>query len=263
MNRFERVCENYNTAHNNGTLCVDSFDTDYGELSLYNRCDSRDIEVARRVVTYAKRSGKYVTGLPYDVFRMYYNPRAVWLDAGSHIGGFSMRWAIQFGVAKIYSYEALYGNYTFLAHNVKLNKLQDIVVPYQAAIVVDDIENVILYVGGILERPSTGVHTITPTRRGEKIVVPAANIDHVIDMYDIDHVKLHIEGIEYDVLLQSERILDMKMLAIEYHFSRIRDVAGFPKYWEVIDALKSKYNYVRHLEKPNKPWHCTIVACNR
>lgn len=255
--------EDYDAARDNGNLCRDDFDTDYGMISFYNRCDTTDIDVVRQVVSYIERGGEYTTGLPDDVFQKYHNPKAVWLDAGGHIGGFCIRWAMQFGVAKIHSYEAMYENYTFLAKNARLNDMRDIVTAYNAAIVGGDDEEVTLYVSGVKKRSSTGIHSLIKKRGRTGVVVPAVNIDYAIDTHGVTCAKLDVEGEEYNILTQSTRLMDMEMLIVEYHFNQIRDDIGFPKYWEIVDMLKDNYGYVKYLENPNKPWHYHIVACNR
>lgn len=244
-----------------GCLCIDEIDTDYGQVKFYNRCGTSDISIIRGVVTISERGGEYITGLPDSVYEVYHDQDAIWLDVGGHVGSFCVRWAVQFGVKEIHSYEPMPSSYTFLKKNIALNGLQAVVHPHKLAIVGGAAADITLYVGGMAATPNTGSHSIIKKRGRLEMIVHAVNIDDVIDETGATCVKLDVEGAEYEIIMNSELMMGMTVIVMEYHFSCISDTAGLPKYWKMVDLLKDNFKYVKYHTNPENLRHCRIIAC--
>lgn len=120
-----------------------------------------------------------------------------WLDAGAHIGTFSAL-ALHLGAAKVVAVEPVP---TFAAM-LKLNTTPDDRITRYEGIVTppgDHIPRIVYVRDGL-----TGYRTTTLRARrldsAEQIVPPAFPIDKLISAFDLDCVKLDIEGAEIEML---------------------------------------------------------------
>lgn len=140
------------------------------------------------------------------------NQEDTWLDAGAHIGIFSVRMLTQFPrIRKIYAYEPFHNNVEFAMQNIEMNNVQDRCEIVEKAIVVDDSANVEFFLSH-----DSGKHSVHPVKGREVMVVPAENINDVLKK--VNCVKMDIEGMEYETIKAVRDWSNIKLIIVEYHF---------------------------------------------
>jgi FkbM family methyltransferase len=140
------------------------------------------------------------------------------IDIGAHIGGFSIFLASLARDIKVYAYEPEPGNYALLLENIKLNRLENKIFPFNYA--VSDSNRVIkLYVHNDSIGHSMFIHS--PNFR--LIEVSSISLDDVFRDNNItkcDLLKINAEGAEYPILLNaSEQVLShIRTICVQCHY---------------------------------------------
>jgi len=115
------------------------------------------------------------------------------LDIGGQNGYFSV-FASQFA-KKIYTYEPTPQNFAIIQKNIRLNKLENKVIPHNVAVAAKK-SKLTLFLSG-----NTGGHSAYG-EAGEEVTVDAISLKSIFDTHKIHHcdlLKMDIEGSEYDV----------------------------------------------------------------
>jgi len=123
--------------------------------------------------------------------------RKVILDLGANIGVYSLYTALENPNAKIFAFEPDKNTFGQLINNIKINKLEKRIFPYQEAIAKKNGE-LIFYRDNVSSR----AHSLFRSS-GDKIVVKAVSLETIFSTLKIeccDLLKMDIEGAEYEVL---------------------------------------------------------------
>jgi len=147
------------------------------------------------------------------------------IDVGAHIGTFSMIAAKLNSAIKVLAIEASSENCELLKKNIKVNNLEDSILPQHCALS-DRIGTEILYLG----KENWG-YTITKSDYMNIEIVKSTTLEELFMMNQIDHcdlIKFNCEGAEFKALLSTpyEVINKVGMMLIlihedlEYRFNR-------------------------------------------
>lgn len=182
---------------------------------------------------------------------MIYLKDDVWLDAGAHIGCFSL-WASS-KVKHIYAFEPSEESYELLCKNLKQNNITN-VTPIRAAIRHDDEKTTDFYIG----KSSMG-YRMKKTRGREKVTVPSVNINDILEKYNINAMKIDIEAAEYEVLkaIKKENWLPIRKFWCEWHFLMLKDIDR-SKYVEMITIFKSMFDIQNYRKDTKQYWMDTF-----
>lgn len=138
------------------------------------------------------------------------------IDIGAHIGSFAVRIASLFPTAKIYAFEPFPENFQFLTENIKLNRYQKRIIPFQ------------LGVGGRIgegnlhiSNHNSGAHSLY----GNSSISTKIRITSLKSIFDKQKIKichllkLDCEGAEYEILYNLPRkyLKCINKIILEYH----------------------------------------------
>lgn len=137
------------------------------------------------------------------------------IDAGAHVGMFTIWLAKKYPKAKIYALEPFYKNYQNLCYNVQYNNVLENVIPLNIGLSSD---------GRKIAMASYDFNTggACPMLSFEEPTIPTITLDNFIDKVIpkneiIDFIKIDIEGMEYEVLENFTQWDRIKDLGIEIH----------------------------------------------
>lgn len=179
----------------------------------------------------------------------------IWLDAGSHIGGFSM--FIYNKVKKVIAVEPSKDNYKLLVNNIKNNKIKNVKTIHKAIV-----ENKDKSREFYLNRyENKGLHSLLIKKGRDVEIVKCININELIEKYQINKIKMDIEGMEYEILkvITSRNYKKIKELVVEFHLKTLKDHKG-KKYKEIIKLLKRHFKTVQY--NSNLSW-TQIIYCKK
>lgn len=171
-----------------------------GNASFYVS-DSSDLYVLREM---------YEMGDGLSVYKVHITHGMKVLDIGAHKGIFAV-WAAQQG-ADVWAYEPYPEIFQTLNRNAKLNNVNVHTFPFG---VWDTNGEVVFRVD-----PDTSILTSCckiEAGMTESIRVPVRAIDEIIGDCEWDILKMDIEGAEYQTLLASKKLDQIKYLALEWH----------------------------------------------
>jgi len=160
----------------------------------------------------------------YDIHSIH-EPKII-VDAGAHIGVFTVMVATRFPTALVYAIEPEKNNYMQLLKNIKLNNLTN-VVPLNVALSTR-YGKVKLFIDKSSDSHSL-IHIGNKSGSEEVETVPLSHFGH------IDALKIDIEGKEQDVLKTA--ILECQYLSVEIHHAPFRK--------NLIDTLLINYFLVK------------------
>lgn len=157
------------------------------------------------------------------------NDNSVVIDIGANIGVYSI-FAAQSKNTIVYAYEPMFDNFNLLRENIKFNKLEKNIFPFNLAIGARK-EKRRLYLGDspfhsfypINESPFNSLHRDYLKKKNQKYIevncIPLKDIfeENKIDQCDI--LKLDSEGAEFEILynLPDEYLKKIKKIRLEYH----------------------------------------------
>ena len=181
----------------------------------------------------------------------YFTPKRgdIVVDIGAHIGLYTIISSKRVGIdGKVIAIEADPGNFEMLNHNIKLNRLANVIPLNYAAFSKET--KVKLYVPDE-ESGYTIYHTLME-RTGKKFVeVDAITLDYLLlqlngireGVVEVNWIKIDVEGVEFEVLKGATNVLSKSKdiaLLIEVH--------GIDNYRPLIEFLNS-YNFIIEFEK--------------
>ena len=135
------------------------------------------------------------------------------LDIGGFVGD-SAIYFVHKGAKKVYSIEPHPDAYKEMLENIKLNNMEDKIVPINMGISYDS-----NYVVIDKDTSSTAGSFFRGSKK-EGIKIPAAPLREIIKNYNIDAkvLKIDCEGCEYDIILKDyETIREFDQIFFEYH----------------------------------------------
>ncbi len=131
------------------------------------------------------------------------------LDVGASIGDTAIYFSIR-GAKRVVAFEPYPYPYSLAKENVEANGVLNVTL-VNAGVGGND-GFITVYTG-----TTTAWTPLRPSGRG--IEVPIYSLDRVISEYGpFDVMKMDCEGCEYDAVLNSERLAEMKQVQIEYHY---------------------------------------------
>lgn len=170
------------------------------------------------------------------------------LDLGGNIGAFAN--LVSPLVNKVFTYEPEKENFDMLYKNNFGNKN---VVCFNYAVVGNQDTTRTFYVN---QKKNKGIHGFLAKKGRLEQTVKCCNINDIIHEYNINKVKMDIEGSEYE-LLKVMNFENIKEMIIEYHFIYLKDKDKV-KYNEIINILKNNFSIVNYKEDTKKAW-TTII----
>jgi FkbM family methyltransferase len=188
-----------------------------------------------------------------DYERCDFQKEDIWLDAGGNIGAFACKYAKK--VKQIISYEPDLTNFTNLKANLILNEIENCLT-FNDCIVENEDEKRKFYLNN---KKNKGTHSLHVVRGREEVEVSCVNINKIISEFDINKIKMDVEGSEYD-LLKVLNFENIKEIILEYHFNVLRDIEHKTKYYELIDILKNNNFQVDYRDDLKKSWTTIIYA---
>jgi len=159
------------------------------------------------------------------------------LDIGAFVGDSAIYFILK-GAKKVYAVEPHPDAYNEMLDNIKLNNMEDKIIPINmginyekdyVSINIVDINNV---GGSFFNSNNTGIK------------IPAGKLSDIIDKYNIDAqvLKMDCEGCEYDIILKDyDTIREFDEIGFEYH------------------AYNTKIPVSKLLEKLNKDFECKFI----
>jgi len=184
---------------------------------------------------------KHVYGSIYEVFDeedykfLNVQNKSV-LDIGAFVGDSPIYFILK-GAKKVYAIEPHPDAYKEMIENIKLNNMDDKIIP--------------INMGINYEKDYITISTTTANTQGtllkqedNGIKIPAGKLSDIIDKYNIDAqiLKMDCEGCEYDIILKDyDTIKEFDEIGFEYH------------------AYNTNISVNKLLEKLNKDFECKFV----
>jgi len=149
----------------------------------------------------------------YDWLEQSIKPNMILIDAGAHIGFFTVRASGILGLkGTVVAIEPHPENYQLLLRNVALNSLEN-VIPVNIALS-DTAGLTELHVSH-----DTSAHSLTPNRSGKKLVIKCDTMDNLLNKLMLPGktsilVKMDVEGSEFKALRGAKNLLEGTNLKI-------------------------------------------------
>ena len=161
-----------------------------------------------RVILRETEEGQYGT-------RCAFSSADRWLDAGAHIGAFSVIYAAR--VAAIAAYEPEPDNYALLCRNLALNGCGNVCAQRAALVGNADTERPFY----VHKRGNTSAHSLLALGKHRKTTVPAENINEALARHRIDCIKMDVEGAEAELIATIADWAPIRQAVIEWHYREL------------------------------------------
>jgi len=158
------------------------------------------------------------------------------LDIGAFVGDSPIYFILK-GAKKVYAIEPHPDAYNEMLENIKLNNMEDKIIPVNIGISYEKD-----YINIYIKAVNTQGTLLKPGNNGTK--VPAGKLSDIIDKYNIDAqiLKMDCEGCEYDIILKDyDTIKEFEEIGFEYH------------------ANNTKIPVDKLLEKLKKDFECKFI----
>jgi len=159
------------------------------------------------------------------------------LDIGAFVGDSAIYFILK-GAKKVYAIEPHPDAYNEMLENIKLNNMEDKIIPINMGINYEKDYVVI----NTKDTTHTAFSFFNSNNNGIK--VPAGKLRDIIEKYNIDAqvLKMDCEGCEYDIILKDyDNIKEFEEIGFEYH------------------AYNTKIPVSKLLEKLSKDFECKII----
>lgn len=180
-----------------------------------------------------------------------------WLDGGANIGSFAVRYAPR--VEFVLAVEPEKRNFEILEKNTRGF---DNVTIKRIGLVADKREHITLYLN---QARNPGSHSEFVQRGRPSKVIKAKNISELIHTWDINALKLDVEGAEYNLIMDMKpsAMKRLDKIVLEFHFAALKDKTR-KMYKELLSELHMYFNYVKAKEPKDvmKHWHTIVTAWN-
>ena len=175
-------------------------------------------------IQYNGRTIRFVDALENgEIFEIYIEesykelriPNSIIVDIGANIGDSAIYFALS-GAKKVIAIEPQLKSYESLVSNVKLNKIESIILPLRAGV---GARHEILSMGASISNPSGGT-SLNPKYGGEQLEI--IDLRYIVDNFlsDVNLLKIDCEGCEYDFFdgASTEDLRRFKRIVMEYHY---------------------------------------------
>jgi len=193
-----------------------------------------------------------VSYLSAEIIKKINTTNSVIVDCGAYVGDSSFMFNSIFPSSKIYGFEPSEYNYSVFKENIKLNDLQNLIIPVKSAVG----ENNKIIKANIGDGLNANIKQ-TSSVEAQEIKVDL--IDVFFKNKKVSLIKMDIEGFELNALKGAVEILkrDKPILLISlYH--KAEDIYTIPKF---IKELNLGYSFIlRHL-KPQSPTIDYMLIC--
>jgi len=159
------------------------------------------------------------------------------LDIGAFVGDSSIYFILK-GAKRVYAIEPHPDAYNEIIENIKLNNMEDKIIPINMGI---NYEKDYIFIN-IKNLARVAASFFNSNNKGIKI--PAGKLSDIIEKYNIDAqiLKMDCEGCEYDIILKDyDTIKEFDEIGFEYH------------------AYNTKIPVSKLLDKLNKDFECKFV----
>jgi FkbM family methyltransferase len=180
-------------------------------ISFHCRSGTTDINEAIVILSGTEYPEKIIKGLK--------NPKPIIVDAGAHLGFFSLFVKKLKPYSRIIAIEPLPENLRLLKVNLKLNSIRDVVIVKKALL--DNDKRLKLYLPNYVDYDAAS--TLTYKNTPVKIYsIQSISLSKLIKLYNlekIDLLKMDIEGAEFQIIINDIKLLKKKILYLifEYH----------------------------------------------
>jgi len=159
------------------------------------------------------------------------------LDIGAFVGDSPIYFILK-GAKKVYAIEPHLDAYKEMIENIKLNNMEDRIIPINMGISYEK-DYVIINIKNLAQ-----VADFFFNSNNKGIKVPAGKLSDIIEKYNIDAqiLKMDCKGCEYNIILKDyDKIKEFDEIGFEYH------------------AYNTKISVKRLLEKLNKDFECKFI----
>lgn len=171
--------------------------------------------------------------------KKYINNNAIILDVGANIGNHTVFFAKECRASKIYAFEPTQKTFQLLQKNIRINKLDDVVVAMNVALGAKNSK-----VNMIVNGQDAGSNRVEENVNGN---IAMSTIDDLRLEEPIDFMKIDVEGYEYEVLKGAERTIakDRPHIFIEIfdiNYNKVHQLLSRFGY-ECIERIEQDYLY--------------------
>ncbi len=234
-------------------------------IPIWNRMADKEVEnVRRNGYIYHIRSGKVKFFLPdlnlvhgefiqnrifleRDYFEIYHlsilkeyiKKNAVIIDIGANIGNHTIFFAKECNARKVYTFEPTFKTFQILKENIRINRIDQIVIPMNVALGSKD-SNVEI----IVDASDAGSNRVEENMRGDTVM----NKLDSLSIHDrIDFIKIDVEGYEYEVLMGAEQTIikdkpDIFIEIFDVNYDKVHSLLSRLGY-ECIERMEQDYLY--------------------
>ncbi len=138
------------------------------------------------------------------------------VDIGANIGMFSL-YAANSGAKKVFAYEPNIEAFKILCKNIKENKMQDIIIPFNLG--VSDIDNKIVYIPKESSPYNKASHSPNSNQYVEVKTISLNTIANNVVEDKINFCKIDCEGAEYEILYAAAKdtFANIELIRMENH----------------------------------------------
>jgi len=166
------------------------------------------------------------------------------LDIGASIGDTAVYFALR-GAREVVAFEPYPFSYQFALRNMEANGLGNVRVINAG---ISGRDGTVRVTRG--ENTSGGV--LKPSNEPDAVEVPIYSLDRVLEKYGpFDVMKMDCEGCEYDAILNSKRIGELRQIQIEYHYGPRRLVEALRDAGFEVEATRPQRFYNPRAMDPN------------
>jgi FkbM family methyltransferase len=166
------------------------------------------------------------------------------LDVGANVGGAAVYFALR-GAREVVAFEPYPFPYGFALRNVEANNLKNVRVINAG---ISGRDGTVRVTGG----ETTSSDDLKPSDEPDAVEVPIYSLDRVLEEYGpFDVMKMDCEGCEYDAVLNSRKIGELRQIQVEYHYGPERLVEALRKAGFEVEATRPKRLYNSHARDPN------------
>jgi len=166
------------------------------------------------------------------------------LDVGANVGGTAVYFALR-GARQVVAFEPYPFPYQFALRNVEANGLRNVRVINAG---VSGSDSAVRVTGG----ETTSSDDLKPSDEPDAVEVPIYSLDRVLEEYGpFDVMKMDCEGCEYDAILNSRKIGELRQIQMEYHYGPERLVEALRKAGFEVEATRPKRLYNSRARDPN------------
>jgi FkbM family methyltransferase len=166
------------------------------------------------------------------------------LDVGASMGDTAVYFALR-GAREVVAFEPYPFPYQFALKNIGANGLRNVRVINAG---VSDRDGTVRVTRG----ETTVGDDLKPSDEPDAVEVPIYSLDRVLEEYGpFDVLKMDCEGCEYDAILNSRKIGELKQIQVEYHYGPERLVEALRKAGFEVEATRPRRSYNPRARDPN------------